>query len=93
MDTTQLNRQKPTIEDLRTHLFATLRDLRDKDNPLDIERAKAIADIGRVVVDTAKIEVEFLKTTGALKSTNFLPDGDEQHTRPQLAAAGGGRRA
>jgi len=93
MEPNQPNRQKPTIEDLRTHLFATLRDLRSKENPLDIDVAKAVADIGRVIVDSAKVEIEFLRTTGALKSTNFLPDGDEQHTRPQLAAAGGGRRA
>ena len=91
MEPNQPNRQRPTIEDLRTHLFATLRDLRDKDNPMDIGRAKAIADIGRVVVDSAKVEVNFLKTTGALKSTNFLPDGDEPPARPQLPTAGSKR--
>lgn len=90
MDPNQPNR-KPTIEDLRTHLFATLRDLRNKENPLDIDCAKAIADIGRVIVDSAKVEVDFLRTTGALKSTSFIPDGDEQPARPQLAASNGRR--
>lgn len=74
------------IDDLRTHLFDTLKALRDKDNPMDLARAKAVADVARVLVDSAKVEVHFLQVTGALKSTNFLPDGDEQPTpaRPRL---------
>jgi len=74
-----------TIDDLRQHLFATLEGLRDKDHPLDLERAKAVADVARVLVDSAKVEVQFLQVTGALKSTGFLPDGDEPTTpRPAL---------
>jgi hypothetical protein len=34
-----------------------------------------------VIIDSAKVEVTFLKVTGALKSTNFLPDGDEAPVR------------
>lgn len=76
------------IDDLRTHLFETLAALKDKDKPMDLDRARAISDVSRVIVDTAKVEVEFLKVTGALKSTGFLPDADEQQpARPKLAAA------
>jgi hypothetical protein len=81
--------KKNGIADLRDHLFETLEALKDKDDPMDIARAKAIADVGRVLVDSAKVEVEFLKTTGALKSTGFLPDGDEAgelQQRPRLVA-------
>jgi len=67
---------KNKIDDLRNHLFAALEGLRDEDKPLDIARAKAIADVARVIVDSAKVEVHFLQVTGALKSTDFLPDGD-----------------
>lgn len=74
----------PNIEDLRTHLFDALKGLKDKS--MDIERARAIADVGRVLVDSAKVEVDFLRTTGALKSTAFLPDGDEDPKK--LAPAG-----
>lgn len=65
------------IDDLRNHLFETLEALKDKDEPMDLDRARAVADVARVIVDSAKVEVDFLKVTGALRSTNFLPDGDE----------------
>lgn len=38
------------INDLRDRLFATLDGLSDKENPMPIERAKAIADVARVIV-------------------------------------------
>lgn len=73
------------IDDLRNHLFETLEALKDKDEPMDLDRAKAVADVARVIVESAKVEVDFLKVTGATKSTNFLPDGDEATPqRPQL---------
>jgi hypothetical protein len=65
------------IEDLRNHLFETLEALKDKDEPMDLDRAKAVADVARVIVDSAKVEVDFLKVTGAVRSTGFLPDGDD----------------
>lgn len=60
------------IEDLRNHLFATIESLQDEDKPLDIHRAKAIADVAQVIVNSAKIEVDFLKATGAQKGTGFI---------------------
>jgi hypothetical protein len=83
------------IDDLREHLFETLAALRDKQTPMDIERAKAIADVSRVIIDSAKVEVDFLKVTGETRSTDFLPlpDVDQQPpSRPQLAAGAGTRR-
>lgn len=65
------------VDDLRKHLFETLAGLKDKTAPMDLDRARAVADVARVLVDTAKVEVEFLKVTGGVKSTDFLPDGDE----------------
>ena len=67
-----------TIDDLRTHLFEALAALKDKDKPMDLDRARAVADVARVIVDSAKVEVDFLRVTGAVKSTGFLPDGDDQ---------------
>ena len=65
------------IDDLRNHLFATLEGLTDKDEPMDLARARAVADVAKVIVESAKVEVSFLKVTGALRSTGFLPDGTE----------------
>lgn len=78
---------KNKINDLRNHLFETLEALKDKEAPMDIDRARAVADVARVIVDSAKVEVEFLKVTGAVKSTDFLPDGDEQQPPARRLAA------
>ena len=51
------------MTDLRNHLFATLEALQDKDDPMDIDRAKAIAEVGKVMVDSAKVEVAFISAT------------------------------
>ena len=48
------------MTDLRNHLVATLEALHDKDEPMDIDRAKAIADVAKVLVDSAKVEVAFI---------------------------------
>lgn len=74
---------KNKIDDLRNHLFEVLEALKDKDEPMDLDRARAVADVARVLVDSAKVEVAFLKVTGALRSTNFLPaDADETPATP-----------
>jgi hypothetical protein len=65
------------IDDLRNHLFETLEALKDDEKPMDLDRARAIADVAKVIVESAKVEVNFLKVTGAVRSTGFLPDGDE----------------
>ena len=58
---------KNKIEDLRNHLFATLEALQDEENPMDIERAKAISDVAQVIVNSAKIELNFFLQTVFLK--------------------------
>lgn len=63
---------KNKLEDLHNHLFETLEALKDPDKPMEIDRAKVIAEVGRVLVDAAKVEVAFLEATGALQSTDFF---------------------
>jgi hypothetical protein len=76
------------IDDLRNHLFETLEALKDKDEPMDLDRARAVAEVAKVIVDSAKVEVDFLKVTGALRSTGFLPDGDEPAQPAQRRVTG-----
>jgi len=64
---------------VRQSLLDTLQDLRSRDNPMDIERAKAVATVASVLVDTAKVENDYLKITGQDKSA-FL----DVKTGPQL---------
>ena len=64
---------KNKLPDLRDHLFATLEALRDKDEPMDLERAKTIADVAQVIVNSATVEVKFIQATGG-KGSGFVPD-------------------
>lgn len=60
------------ISALRSHLFAALAGLSDKENPMDIERAKAIADVGQVIINSAKVEVDHIRVVGG-KGSGFIP--------------------
>ena len=66
----------PHIDQVRQSLLDTLADLRNRENPMDIERAKAVATVASVLVDTAKVENEYLKITGQDRSA-FLGDSVE----------------
>jgi hypothetical protein len=60
------------IEDLRNHLFATIEALMDDEKPLDIDRAKAVADVAQVIINSAKVEIDFINKVGGT-GTNFIP--------------------
>jgi hypothetical protein len=68
--------KNPHIDQVRQSLLETLSDLRNREQPMDIERAKAVAQVASVLVDTAKVENDYLKITGQDHST-FLeqPEG------------------
>jgi hypothetical protein len=82
---------KNKIEDLRNELFMALEALRDEEKPLDLDRARAIADVGRVIVETAKVEVAFINATGG-RGTGFMPELEAETPKPRLAATGGRRQ-
>lgn len=71
---------KNKIEDLRNHLFATIEGLLDTETPLAIDRAKAVADVAQVLVNSAKVEVDFLKVTDSVRGSGFIPD--DSHLLP-----------
>ena len=48
---------------LRNHLFETLEMLKDQDNPMDLDRAKAISEVAQTLINSAKVEVDFIKAT------------------------------
>lgn len=70
-----------SISDLRETLFATLEAV--KDGSLDIDRARQINEVAKTIVDTAKVEVDYLRVTGGGESefldgaigTDNLPPG------------------
>ena len=52
------------ISALREHLFGTIAALRDKENPMDIERARAVSEVAQTIINSAKVEVDHLKMVG-----------------------------
>ena len=59
----------PNIHELREHLMGTLASLRDRENPMEPDRAKAVAQVASVLVDTARVEVDYIKATDRQESS------------------------
>lgn len=55
------------ISDLRNHLFETLEALRDKDKPLEIERARSIANVAQAIINSAKVEIDMVNAVGGFR--------------------------
>lgn len=67
-----------SIADLRQHLFDTLAALKDETKPMELDRAKAIADVAQVVINSAKVEVDFMRMRGdGSRGTGFIPEEKE----------------
>lgn len=78
------------INDLRVSLFDSLEML--KKGELSIEQAKAISEMSQVIINTAKVEVDYIKAnnggeTPFLESVgnDNLPPGVVSVTRHRLA--------
>jgi hypothetical protein len=63
---------KNTMTDLRNHLFEVMEALKDKEEPMDIARAKAVVDVAQTIVNSAKVEVEFLNAIDSSEATGFF---------------------
>lgn len=68
------------INALREVLFDTLRAV--KDGSVDLDKAKAINETAQTIINTAKVEVDFMRQTGATVASGFLPVPGE--AKPQL---------
>ena len=77
---------KNKLSDLRNHLFETLEALKDKENPMEIERARVIGQVAQAVINTAKVEIDFLEAVGSAEATEFF----EQAGTGNLLVAGKG---
>ena len=62
---------KNKIIDLRNHMFDTIERLLDEENPMDLDRAETVAKVGQVIVNTAKVESDFLRHIGSGQSKFF----------------------
>ena len=78
------------ITTLRNILFSTLSDLRNTQTTVDVERIKLINDTAKNIIDTAKVEVDFVRATGAQSGTGFLCGvADKQSTTGTFPTANG----
>lgn len=76
-----------TITDMREHLMETLKSLRDRENPMDVDRARAVAQVASVLVDSAKVEVDYIKATGSTSDSLFIAP---LNSSPDRLLGGGG---
>lgn len=80
---------KNKIEDLRDHMFMALERLSDPDLTEDglkkeIERSKAISEVGKVIVESAKTEVLYAKLAGKPAPKKFLQlESGEEEEEPK----------
>ncbi len=66
---------KNRLTDLRNHLFETLEALKDEKKPMEVDRARAISDVGQTLIETAKLELKLLELTGSAdKPTKFFDE-------------------
>jgi adenosyl cobinamide kinase/adenosyl cobinamide phosphate guanylyltransferase len=63
---------KHTLDDLRNMMFETLQALKDKKNPMEIERAMAMKEVAQVIINSAKVEVDHMRVSGGTGS-GFIP--------------------
>lgn len=69
------------IVDLRTHLFDALRGL--KNGTVSIEKAKAMSEVSQVIINSAKVEVDYIKSSKA-KGSGFLDGGPTPDLPPGI---------
>lgn len=81
----QANQPTNDITAVRTALFEALRGLGDKGNPMEIDRAKAIAEVAQTIINSAKVEVDALRVIGGT-GTGFIPalPPPKQEPKPAL---------
>jgi hypothetical protein len=64
---------KNKLSDLRDHLFETIEALKDREKPMDIDRAKAISQIAQTVIDSARVELKACEVLGVENTGDFFP--------------------
>lgn len=58
----EMEESKNNFKELRSILFDTLRDV--KDGKMDVKKAKSISELSQTLINSAKVEVDYLKSTG-----------------------------
>jgi hypothetical protein len=77
-----------SLLDLRNHLFEALERLKDddKEHLVELERAKAIAQVAQVIIESAKVEIKAAELLGLEPKEGFFTVERRQPERPSLSA-------
>lgn len=80
---------KNKIQDLRDHLFLQMERLNDdslsaEDLQKEINRASAMSELGKVIVDSAKTQVLAQKWTGEKKGIKTISEGVDGFTETEV---------
>lgn len=67
------------INDLRETLFDTLNGI--KSGAIDLDKARAINEVSKTIIDTAKVEVDYLKVNNGGESA-FIEASQQQQPLP-----------
>ncbi|MDY7560171.1 hypothetical protein QN366_01375 [Pseudomonas sp. CCC3.2] len=76
---------KNKLSDLRDHLFAQLeavRDASEDDLPKEVQRAQSVSNISRVLIESAKVEIEYFRHIGGENSASGFIE-----SKPELPPA------
>lgn len=79
--------QGKTIQDLREVLFQTIEGVRN--NSVELDKARTINELGKTLIDSAKVEVDFLRVTNG-DASSFLGVEDKPPALPSPAWPHGG---
>ncbi len=71
--------EKQDISALRAALFDTLKSVRA--GTLDIDRARAINELGKTLIDSAKVEVDYIRAAGGGES-EFIDSATGERNLP-----------
>lgn len=79
------------IADLRQHLFEQLEALSDPERKLDLRRMRLTVDIAELIIDAARVEVQFAAVVKGATDVPFIESQDPDHPsnkpeRPKLEA-------
>lgn len=71
---------KNKIQDVRDHLIAQMEAIREADHKnadalrAELDKGRVLSEIGKVITDTARVEVEAMKLMeGRTQGTGFIP--------------------
>lgn len=63
------------IHDLRNHLFEVIEMLKDDEpNSMTIEKAETIAQVAQVIINTGKLETDYIRATDGVRRTTYQTD-------------------